>query len=382
MPSFAERVSGVLDAAAALYIPPILRVHEHVYGSLNVILKRQLDVLGDKQRVPAWFTADFITWGRTMLLLPTLALLGSGYEVWPALLVLLVDFGDFLDGVVARWWISRRAGAGAPAPVGSVERLTLVQRRETVPSAKTMRLTSQWGQWFDAEMDKAFLLPVWLVLLVLAGAKSFVSFFVLWGLILIEGYSGVVRAQRYYGDSPHAAPPGVSFGAARNDSGVKSDEVGKAKQTLQMVGTALFILHFGHYAGLVLLLAAIPLAWESLRRKIQHRVVFAVLPASEALDYSTLVYLDQARALGSHLIVGLLPVAPGSAVSARQLELAAAVPSVDRLVALVWDTPVDRALLQLYGAHVVVRRVDQARGSIDPVLEESEFAAVLQRTEL
>ena len=41
-------------------------------------------------------------------MIPTLLLLAMDYTFLPSLIVIAVDFGDFLDGVVARFWVDVR----------------------------------------------------------------------------------------------------------------------------------------------------------------------------------------------------------------------------------------------------------------------------------
>jgi len=71
-----------------------------------------------------------------------------------------------------------------------------------------------------------------------------------------------------------------------------------------MVGTALFILPLLRYAGLLLLAAAVPLAYESVRRKITTRVMY-VDGTTEKFNHETIKFWKQAKALGSKLIVGI-----------------------------------------------------------------------------
>lgn len=98
---------GLGDLIVELYlssvIKPFLTLHEHFYSKLNAVLRSQLDQ--NKAKVPDWFTANFITYARTWLVIPTLLLMVWGHLVLPSFLVIFVDFGDFLDGVVARFWI-------------------------------------------------------------------------------------------------------------------------------------------------------------------------------------------------------------------------------------------------------------------------------------
>lgn len=102
-------VFDLIDSVVELYlssvIKPFLKLHETFYSGLNAILRKLLD----DHYVPEWFTANFITYFRTALVIPTLLLLAAGHGVVAAVVCLAVDFGDFLDGVVARYWVDVRA---------------------------------------------------------------------------------------------------------------------------------------------------------------------------------------------------------------------------------------------------------------------------------
>ena len=84
----------------------------------------------------------------------------------------------------------------------------------------------------------------------------------------------------------------------------KVDHIGNAKQTFEMVGTALFIIPLTRYFGLVLMMAAVPLAYESVRRKVNTRVLY-VDGTTESLDHSVLKFWKQAKGMGSKLVVGI-----------------------------------------------------------------------------
>lgn len=95
------------DAIVEVYlktaIQPFLQLHEKFYTGLNKVLRQILD--DADTHVPRWLTANFITYLRTLLVIPTVILLSRGHTVIPALTVIVVDFGDFLDGIVARYWV-------------------------------------------------------------------------------------------------------------------------------------------------------------------------------------------------------------------------------------------------------------------------------------
>lgn len=107
MTGLAATVFALVDTFVESYlgtvIKPFLALHEVFYSSLNKTLRSILD--DKKDKIPLWFTANFITYLRTWLVIPCLLLLAWGQTLLPSLIVILVDFGDFLDGVVARFWI-------------------------------------------------------------------------------------------------------------------------------------------------------------------------------------------------------------------------------------------------------------------------------------
>jgi glycerol-3-phosphate cytidylyltransferase-like family protein len=84
----------------------------------------------------------------------------------------------------------------------------------------------------------------------------------------------------------------------------QADSIGKAKQTFEMVGTALFIMPGFRYLGLLFLFLALPLAYESVRRKVKNRVIY-VIGTAESFDHKTMKFWMQAKAMGSKLIVGV-----------------------------------------------------------------------------
>lgn len=100
----------LIDTFVELYlssvIKPFLKLHEVFYSGLNKVLRKCLD--DHKQKIPIWFTANFITYFRTILVIPTLLLLAWKHQILPAIIVIAVDFGDLLDGVVARYWVDVR----------------------------------------------------------------------------------------------------------------------------------------------------------------------------------------------------------------------------------------------------------------------------------
>lgn len=105
--SLQQTIMDLVDVIVELFlsnvIKPFLKLHEKFYAALNATLRSLLD--SNKDHIPEWFTANFITYARTFLVIPCVLLLSWGHTVLPSIIVLFVDFGDFLDGVVARYWV-------------------------------------------------------------------------------------------------------------------------------------------------------------------------------------------------------------------------------------------------------------------------------------
>lgn len=100
--------SCIVELYLQFVIKPFLEFHDIFYASLNKFFRSQLD---NASRVPEWFTANFITYLRTALVFPTLFMLSWKWWVPVSITIILVDFGDFLDGVVARYWVDMKKAA-------------------------------------------------------------------------------------------------------------------------------------------------------------------------------------------------------------------------------------------------------------------------------
>ena len=165
---------------------------------------------------------------------------------------------------------------------------------------------STYGGFIDAVCDKAFVVPCWISLLHSVQDYSYLrwlQYSALLFLIVAEVSSGCIRFRAYFNSVAVPAPKVEGFDFST--SAVKADHIGKAKQTFEMVGTALLILPWARYVGLAFLTLAVPLAYESVRRKITRRVIYANAgKILDNLDHKTLKFWMQAKAMGSKLIVG------------------------------------------------------------------------------
>mmetsp|Transcript_12576 Transcript_12576/g.26626 ORF Transcript_12576/g.26626 Transcript_12576/m.26626 type:complete len:403 (-) Transcript_12576:255-1463(-) len=307
-------IDGIVELYLQFIIKPFLEFHDIFYASLNKFFRSQLD---NASRVPEWFTANFITYLRTALVFPTLIMLSWKWWVPVSIMIISVDFGDFLDGVVARYWIDMRKAAkkkkddAAKDKVDSDDdsfEVVSIGRPQKIASWSSNCRAKSYGGFVDAVCDKVYVVPCWIFLLsTIPGTRlRAVQYATLCCLILAEAASGTVRFRAYFTAQGVQAPSVV--GLDFSTSAVKADGIGKAKQTLEMVGSALFVLPWLRHAGLLLLSLAVPLAYESVRRKVKRRVIYVVGTDQGGNDacHKTLKFWMQARGMGSKLIVGVV----------------------------------------------------------------------------
>lgn len=294
--SILSLIFDCINSSIELYlehlISPFLTYHAKFYSSLNFFLRSLLDEFG----IPVWCTANFITYCRTWLILPCLILLAKGYNVIPFAIVVFVDFNDFLDGVVARYWMDNKHIAKSTPP-----------KKNTILSWMTSHQNKIYGGFIDAVCDKVFVVPCWIYLISRVEESTnstwkILQYIALWCLILAETSSGAIRFRAFY------TAPAVSSPKSSSDfssSAVKADHVGKAKQTFEMLGTAFFIIPATRFIGFMLLVPAIPLAYESVRRKITTRVILVIYDNSVPFDAGMIEFWLKAKTLGSKLIIGV-----------------------------------------------------------------------------
>lgn len=149
-----------------------------------------------------------------------------------------------------------------------------------------------------------------------------------------------------------------------------------------MLGTALFIVPFTRYLGLLLLALAVPLAYESVRRKCKKRVMYVDCYASiqsnnnnnnnsvsSSFDHRTMKFWMQVKGMGSKLIVGV-PTAAAATAAAAPADMvlnACATACVDQVVAEA-PTKVDLMFLEKTGIDYVVILPGQDKGVTDEVI--------------
>lgn len=375
-------VFDLIDAVVEIYlssvIKPFLKLHETFYSRMNQALRKVLD----DNNIPEWFTANFITYARTVLVVPTVLLLAWDYYVLSAVICVGVDFGDFLDGVVARYWVdikkalavelegkdSPRSASPANSDNESFEVVTTGSPHSVLSWVQIHR-NRTYGGFVDAVCDKAYVIPCWIALISTIPTTSMFKIFqyiALVCLVLAETASGCIRFRAYFTSGGHPAPKVEGFDFS--SSAVKADHIGKAKQTFEMVGTALFMIPWLRYFGLIFLLLAVPLAYESVRRKVMKRVIY--VSGDVSFDHKTLKFWMQAKGMGSKLIVGI----PGEKKTDMVLNACASL-SVDEVITEA-PTKVDLMFLEKRGVDFVISSAGQAKFVTDEVINASRCLAI------
>jgi hypothetical protein len=206
--------------------------------------------------------------------------------------------------------------------------------------------------------------PCWIILLHKIPTTShfkLIQYFCLFWLILAEVASACIRFRAYFTPTGVATPKVEGFDFST--SAVKADHVGKAKQTFEMVGTALYIIPLTTYLGLVLLFLSVPLAYESVRRKVKKRVIYVHGESAESsFDHKTIKFWMQAKGMGSKLIVGVT-----DPKKTDMMLNACATACVDEVIA---EAPVkaDRKFLEQYNIDYVLSLSSQAPFVTDEVV--------------
>jgi len=139
-----------------------------------------------------------------------------------------------------------------------------------------------------------------------------------------------------------------------------------------MVGTALFVIPLTRYFGLALLFLAVPLAYESVSRKVKKRVMYIHVgdEGEKAFDHKTIKFWMQAKGMGSKLIVGVT-----DAKKADTILNACATPCVDEVIA---EAPAkaDLMFLEEYEIDYVLSNSSQAQFVTDEVLNADKCLVV------
>ena len=334
-------------------VEPLVSGNRRLYEKLNVQSMTYLKRHGT--RFPSFVTANNITTARTSLILPTIALYSNGYTLLPATLVVLNVTFDYVDGAVARWERSQPATSNRTS-AGIIQ------------SARRTRLNATFGAYYDAIADKFFAIPLWLCMFQNSSEQPVLQLATLC-LVTVEIYSSFIRTRAYFDEASPLAPNTAIVAAG--DGGVQpkqsvvvASSVGKAKQALSMVGTAVCMLQVVEPLGTILLWASVPLAVGSVLQKSTEKTVYCEVkcrggePSLESLQL-----IELAKGQGSRLLVGIRGPSEGDCAGeneviriAKTLQLNHSVDGVILPNAL--PSQVDEAFLGLHDIHVVAVHAD------------------------
>ena len=278
----------MLELFCNILLSVFLKPYDKIYGTLNTQLTQTFQTKG----LPKYITANLITYVRTTLIIPTILLLSRNYVVVPILLLLTNDILDSVDGIVARYWLQKLDQDEICFVLDSDSTTTKTRKRH-------------FGEYLDAVLDKIYLVPLWICLISL-NQSSMLSMFVLWPLIMIETTSGFVRTVQYYTKVGVSASNDLMASAAMSSTSSinSSRNISTIKQMLEIFGSAFLMVPLTYYIGILILMLSWPLAIESVRRKLEKKVIYVTCDASP-LSEQYLLFLQQAKSLGSTLIVGI-----------------------------------------------------------------------------
>lgn len=113
----------------------------------------------------------------------------------------------------------------------------------------------------------------------------------------------------------------------------------KLLRRAEFLGTSFFICSYFRYLGSALLLLACPLAYESFRRESIPRVIYVVICSPQIFDHKVVDFWNQAKSLGSKLLVGVI-----GENQATMVQNACSIISVDEVIA---DAPAKADLIFL-----------------------------------
>jgi phosphatidylglycerophosphate synthase len=323
-------MSTTWRAALAKVTRPVVAVNARLYALANERSGRLLAAL-PRGRLPV--TANGITTARSALVVPTLWLFSHGHTVAPAALVVVNVTFDYVDGAVARWERAERRRALLEQLRSAAPQTA--QARGLLASAFQARLKDTWGAYYDAIADKAFAIPVWMVCFQSFGDEPLLQAALL-SHVAIETYSSYVRTKAYYNEpaplrwvdeareaAKSAGEPAAAVAAAQEatpgaapspalSSSVVAGVVGKTKQFMSMLGTAMIMVPFTHSIGAALVVISVPFAVASVAQKSKTVRVYAELP-QQPVSAKTMEFIEQSKALGSTLLVGVRPAAGAAA---------------------------------------------------------------------
>ena len=350
-------------------VEPFVAGNRRLYENLNAQSMALLQKHGNK--LPSFVTANHITTARTSLIFPTLALYSNGYALIPASMVVLNLTFDYVDGAFARWEREHRPPQTSEEIDAGLE------------SARSKRLRSTFGAYYDAIADKFFAIPLWLCIFQNSCDQPMLQAATL-SLAMIEVYSSFVRTKAYFEEpSPLPQVSGKEESEAREpQSAVVASSVGKAKQALAMTGTALCMFHSLDPLGTVLLGLSIPLAISSVLEKDTSCTVYCeIICRAEEPMVESLQFLELAKGLGTKLVVGMrLDKSEEPHVDKREVERMQQLLLMNHSVHRVLPPPavppkIDQQFLDSHGAEVVAVRAEESFAEASALYDSSLYRA-------
>lgn len=95
-----DLLDGIVEVFLVASIRPVLDFHARADHAVDQILRKTLQ--DHKDKAPKWILkADFLTYTRLALAMPTTILLSWGTWFLPALLVVVVHFASFFERILA-----------------------------------------------------------------------------------------------------------------------------------------------------------------------------------------------------------------------------------------------------------------------------------------
>ena len=139
-----------VEELIGLICEPIVYLHDKYYKLINVIFSYICHFDFMKFLIEkSILTANFFTYARMFLAIPTILFIISKNNNWASFLIICSDISDLLDGTLAR-----------------IESTLKKKKIDWIPSKKRKSLDENWGMIFDALADKVFVILVSLTIIV------------------------------------------------------------------------------------------------------------------------------------------------------------------------------------------------------------------------
>lgn len=213
---------------------------------------REVDIKGVKVTV---FTANIVSWSRTILIIPIAWCLKYDYPVLAFLCVILHDFLDHLDGIVAKTQKAIFGQLDDPLLGGFMDAFC----------DKIVNCVCLWTILVVTDFSNMTVLQIWLYV---GACAVIISYEFVLGVVRVQDYFQAYYARKYAKESEQPT------------TNVASVMEGKLKEKLESMGigflclshgTRVPILSISGIIGITCLLLSIRLAHASLEHKLKPR---------------------------------------------------------------------------------------------------------------